>query len=246
MGVAELAIGVGGLLVAFLAYLVGRRSLRPSRRQLQVLIDEPISMIPPNHAGTPLLEVRTGGLVLSDPCLTTIYVKVAGTHDISSDMFEGGRGVSFAVPVGTVLLESTPDNVHVSLQGTELLLGPSLLKVGVEVRLSLLTEGEPDLALPNVPVANVQCVNQMEANHRRVQMARSAFSVGLPVTFVALVVGLCGDWLDRRYDAVPDRALSAFEWNAWNTVAVVAILLALTLSLITAAVSSKTSWKPRK
>lgn len=192
MDIVNMTIAAGGLIVSFLAYLLGRRQLNPVRHELQVSVDDPISLIPSEHAGMSLIEVHSSGTVLAEPYITTLHIELLGARDVGRELFENNESITFDVPIGAVLMEAFPSTVAVALSDRKLSIGPSLLKIGEEVRVSLLTSGKPSLALPVIPIADVRGISGEDVRRKRQRRSSVVAFATLAASFILMAAGVWG------------------------------------------------------
>jgi hypothetical protein len=109
------------------------------------------------------LEVRHEGRPLSQPYIVTVMVVSKGRKDISSASFDGGQPivVNLGVPIIQELrFDAAPESrgvpvPKVVIDGTRVLVGPSMLAKRHTLTITALVEGEPSLS-SEIPILDIR------------------------------------------------------------------------------------------
>ena len=152
-------------------------------------------------AAKPLINLRSRGIshiraglriiyddnMVSNPYIVTLNVENRGRRDIASMDYDQGKPLIFDMGARIMTAEVISESVDSPLIGVEdnqVRLGPSLIRRGLQLRLSLLTDGLPNVSYQS-PLINVEV---REDTYRKTRHAVSTLTRRL--TRIALVEGI--------------------------------------------------------
>ena len=113
----------------------------------------------PDTSQTLGVQVTLGGVTLSDPWLCSLALENLGRRDLSDSSFNGSRPLRFEVgaPVIQVLSDA---GLKVTTNGSDISVGPSLLKARRRYRVRLLLDGPPAFAVAAEELVDADLVRQ--------------------------------------------------------------------------------------
>lgn len=189
--------GAAGVVAALLSIVVlawvALRIAYPKRR---LLYSMPV-VTPLLNAGPDLpcdLEVRCGGAILRYPHVATVKLINKGRNDIRRDAFDGGEPLR--LDVGATIIEclqiaTWPSGRHkplVKVQGSTLLIGPSLLGRRQTITFSMLVDGpHPALRKPEQTLVDIDIRSGDFANEPNDTMYPARLLV---VIVIAALIGI--------------------------------------------------------
>lgn len=156
------------------------RSANP-RRRLYVYLDRSLPVVRTHEALRNEIEVRHLGRTLSQPYVVTLNVVSRGRKDIPSSSFDANKPIvaDLGVPIVRLLEEkSTTPKIAIpvpesSVDGTRILIGPSMLSKQHVLTYTALVEGSPNLAT-EIPLLDVDTSQEPPSS----TSGRVLFSVG--------------------------------------------------------------------
>jgi hypothetical protein len=151
------------------------RSENP-RRRLHVYMASSLPVVRTHEAMKNALEVRHQGRTLSQPHVVTVMVVSRGRKDISSDSFDGEKPIvaNLGVPIiqqlqfDAVAKSRGVPVPKVVIDGTQVLIGPSMLAKRHTLTITALVEGEPRLSM-EIPILDIDRLDEppLPAFYRR-------------------------------------------------------------------------------
>lgn len=162
-------VGVGVAVVSILLSPLVARWLQEGRRRLFYSMPTATPLITRHSLLTELVIVHRGDR-LSNPHVLEVRLACQGRHDIPSSAFDNGEPLRLdvGVPIVNILgTRTTPDAARspaVAMDGTALLIAPSLIKRGQRTSFTLLVDGpDPALTCPQPPLIDVDVQHQAES-----------------------------------------------------------------------------------
>jgi hypothetical protein len=148
------------------------------------------------------IRVTFKGQSLTDPHLVTLRVDSRSRKDIADRDFNAGKplvirlGTSFAAPV------SEPTEVHVdklSIENSDISIGPCKISRGPVAQLQFVTEGPPDIEAKN-PLIDIDVrPDNEEYRERRRRLRRKAFSTSSLFIAIYIIIGVFFNTADPHF-----------------------------------------------
>lgn len=187
---ASVAVAVTGISVAIVLWLRGS-----PRRLLVYNLDADTALLSSDarkRAGSDL-QVVLGGQVVDNPHIVSFRIESRSRRDIRPEDFIGAAPLSF--DMGTPILklvhrdtggEAMPD-VLISVDGSKIVVAPSLVKSKQAIRLDLLTDGVVSVTCPRPALADVIVRERTYENIESPWLKQLRYSV-----YVTFLVGMGG------------------------------------------------------
>lgn len=146
-------LAVAGLVISI---YYGRLGLRTKKNRVSWRWES----VPMLHASSAELsehvKVEIGGRQVDAPHLVRLFLRNAGTGDLPSSCFDKNRPLNFRLSKRP--LWSQQSRAEVRLEGSEIKIGPLLLRSGEWLSLSVLCDGDPRLILVDSPLIDTNVV----------------------------------------------------------------------------------------
>ncbi|HEU5157340.1 MAG TPA: hypothetical protein VFU43_10110 [Streptosporangiaceae bacterium] len=219
--IATLILGLVGIGGTLLGVFLARATLFPPRKQLNILIKHPTSLLSDAFASISGVEVKHQDQPLGNPYIAEMLIEVTGRHDISSVDFDQDRplkismGSAALVEVLKVSMQPSSMTVPSCVVGGPAMLnvGPDLLKRQSKIEIQMLVDGKPDIQC-DAPLINVgiqvhrgMSPQQRQTSERR---ARRIIVGGLCATAVLSLslAGYSAYVLDQSLNGYLDRTFA--------------------------------------
>jgi hypothetical protein len=140
------------------------------------------------------LEVRHRGQPLSQPYIVTVMVVSKGRKDISSDSFDGGQPIvaNLGVPIIQELRFDAATKSRgvpvpkVVIDGTRVLVGPSMLAKRHTLTFTALVEGEPSLS-SEIPILDIRRLDKPPTPAIRLEVPKAVVLVGISLVLFYMI-----------------------------------------------------------
>jgi hypothetical protein len=150
-------VGSSAAILAIIISIIIWRIGAP-RGVLEYSITSTIQMIATgkNRLAIPSIEVQYRGSVVTDPYVVALRILNRSRTDIRSSDFDQQLPVriKFGVPVLEVINSPELESLPVTAQGSEVTIGPVLIRSQQEIALEVLVDGKPEVACDS-PIANI-------------------------------------------------------------------------------------------